>query len=161
MLTFEDCKLLPQSSGFQCKPVACDEQYTDVHNRRNDERVHRSDIYWSSPRWPQQTRGQSVDSATGSGFDDPHPNLTDLRSFGIVPFIEHDDRVLFGSRRKEENVPVHPAAHEDPPTSFYAAVASSACPVQRQKRESRQLGTHPPLAGSVVRCRVRWAALLS
>jgi hypothetical protein len=44
LLSFEDCKLLPQSSGFQCKPVACDEQHTDVHNHRNDERAHRSDV---------------------------------------------------------------------------------------------------------------------
>ena len=44
LLSFEDGELLPQSSGFQCKPVARYEQRTDVRDDRNDERSHRSDI---------------------------------------------------------------------------------------------------------------------
>ena len=44
LLTFEDSELLPQSSGFQCKPVARYEQRTDERDDRNCERPHRSDI---------------------------------------------------------------------------------------------------------------------
>jgi hypothetical protein len=36
VLSFEDGELLPQSSGFQCKPVARYEQRTDVRDNRND-----------------------------------------------------------------------------------------------------------------------------
>ena len=44
LLSFEDSELLPQSSGFQCEPVARYEQRTDVRDYRNDERTHRSDV---------------------------------------------------------------------------------------------------------------------
>ena len=44
LFSFEDSKLLPQSSGFQCKPVARYEQGMDIRDDRNDERTHRYDI---------------------------------------------------------------------------------------------------------------------
>ena len=70
LLSFEDSELLPESSGFQCKPVARYEQGTHVRDDRNDKRTHRFDV--SRAAFDGGDKPGSVDSVDRSGFDDPH-----------------------------------------------------------------------------------------
>ena len=71
LLSLENDELLPQSSGFQCEPVARHEECTDVREDRNGERTHRSD----SSRAAFDARhepGSIRRFCNRSGFDDPH-----------------------------------------------------------------------------------------
>jgi hypothetical protein len=77
LFSIEDSELLPESSGFQCKPVARYEQGTHVRDDRNDKRTHRFDV---------------IRAAFDSGDINPHPLilLTDQilmthRWIGTVP----------------------------------------------------------------------------
>ena len=70
LLSFDDGELLPQSSGLQCEPVARLKNariYVTTATTANPSLGYSS----SSLRRPQQILPQSVDSATGSGSDDP------------------------------------------------------------------------------------------
>lgn len=71
LLSFENGKLLPQSSGFQCKPVARHDQCSNVRDDRNDERTHRSDVSRAAFAGDYKAELQSDDSVDISGFDDP------------------------------------------------------------------------------------------